>query len=299
MVLNFSFGYEWDESPEKKHYIKPFNISSIKMFPTPEFTRELEEIDDERLKNQYTDHLITAIQYSFVFNNQDVKKVKDFIFFRGDIETSGNIFYLFNNMLDSPKDTGGFYNILGIRYAQYARIQTDFRYYWMADRNNQVVFRLLAGTGVPYGNSVALPFEKGFYLGGANSMRAWIYRGLGPGGFSDPGTNVDKMGDIVLETNMEYRFPLYDFFKGALFIDAGNVWLLKANDKFPEAEFKFDTFYKQIAVDAGLGIRLDFSFFLFRVDFAWRLRDPARPSGDRWVADKGIWFWNFGIGYPF
>jgi outer membrane protein insertion porin family len=107
------------------------------------------------------------------------------------------------------------------------------------------------------------------------------------------------MGDIVLESNVEFRFPIYDFFKGALFADAGNVWLLNANENVPEAEFRFDTFYKQIALDAGLGLRADFKFFIFRVDFAWRLRDPSMPEGDKWVASKGIWFWNFGIGYPF
>ena len=269
------------------------------MYPTPEFTRELEEIDDSRLKNQYTDHLITALQYSFIFNNQDIKKVKDFIYFRSDIETSGNLFYLFNNLLDSETDSAGIYTITGIRYAQYARLETDFRYYWMVSRTNQVVFRLLSGVGIPYGNSDALPFEKGFYLGGANSMRAWIYRGLGPGAFANPGINIDQMGDIVLETNIEYRFPIYSFFKGAVFIDAGNVWLLNANENFPEAEFRINTFYKQIALDAGVGFRFDFKFFIFRVDFAVRMRDPSKPPGDRWVGDKGIWFWNFGIGYPF
>ncbi len=298
-VLNFTFGYEWEESAKKKHIIHPFNISSIKMYPTPEFTQELEDIDDARLKNQYTDHLITAIQYSFIFNNQDLKKIKNFIYFRGDIETSGNLFYAFNSLLDSQKDTAGYYKIAGIRYAQYARLEADFRYYWMINRESQLVFRLLSGVGVPYGNSESLPFEKGFYLGGANSMRAWIYRGLGPGGFSNPGVNVDQMGDIVLESNLEYRFPIYDFFKGAFFVDAGNVWLMNANENFPEAEFRLNTFYKQIALDAGVGLRLDFKFFIFRVDFAWRLRDPSMPEGDKWVAQKGIWFWNFGIGYPF
>ncbi|MCK4569823.1 MAG: BamA/TamA family outer membrane protein [Bacteroidales bacterium] len=298
-IVNFGFGYKWQESTFKTHIVQPFNISSVKVYPTPEFTRELEEINDSRLKNQYTDHLITALQYSFIFNNQDIKKVKDFIYFRSDIETSGNLFYLFNNLLESQKDTAGFYNILGIRYAQYARLEIDFRYYWMVSRTNQVVFRLLTGFGIPYGNSDALPFEKGFYLGGANSMRAWIYRGLGPGGFTDPGTNIDKMGDIVLEANIEYRFPIYSFFKGAVFMDAGNVWLINDNESFSKAEFKFDTFYKQIAMDAGLGFRFDFKFFIFRLDFAMRLRDPSKSEGNRWVADKGIWFWNFGIGYPF
>lgn len=298
-ILNFTFGYKWKESETKTHIVQPFNISSIRVFPTPEFTKELEEINDPRLKNQYTDHLITALQYSFIFNNQDLKKVKDFIYFKGDIETSGNVFYGFNNLLDSRQDSAGFYQVAGIRYAQYARLEMDFRYYLVASRNNQVVFRLLTGLGLPYGNSDALPFEKGFYLGGANSMRAWIYRGLGPGGFVDQGTNIDKMGDIVLEGNIEYRFPIYSFFKGAFFMDAGNIWLLKRNNSYPDAEFNMNTFYKQLAVDGGIGLRFDFNFFLFRVDFAMRLRDPAQAEGEKWVGSRGIWFWNFGIGYPF
>jgi len=298
-IVNFSFGYEWQESATKKHIVQPFNISSIKVHPTPEFTQELEELDDPRVKNQYTDHLITALQYSFIFNNQNINKIQDFIYFRADVETSGNIFYLFNNALDSKKDSAGYYRIVGIPYAQYGRLELDFRYYFVATRTNQLVFRLLTGIGIPYGNSDALPFEKGFYLGGANSMRAWIYRGLGPGAYSDQGSNIDKMGDIVIETNIEYRFPIYSFFKGALFFDAGNVWLLNENENFPGADFKYNTFYRQIAMDAGIGLRFDFRFFIFRVDFAMRLRDPSLPRGERWVADKGIWFWNFGIGYPF
>lgn len=298
-ILNFTFGYRWQESDYKTHILQPFNISSVKVFPTPEFSKELEAINDPRLKNQYTDHLITALQYSFIFNNQDIKKAKDFIYFRGNIETSGNIFHLFNNLLDSKQDSTGVYHVAGIRYAQYAKMDFDFRYYLMASHTNQVVFRAIAGIGIPYGNSDALPFEKGFYLGGANSMRAWIYRGLGPGGFVDPGTNIDKMGEILLECNIEYRFPIYSFFKGALFYDVGNIWLLNRDDNFTDAEFKFDTFYKQIAMDAGFGFRFDFKFFIFRVDFALRLRDPAQPEGSRWVGDKAIWFWNFGIGYPF
>jgi outer membrane protein assembly factor BamA len=298
-ILNLTFGYRWKESAYKTHVVQPFDISSVKVYPTPQFLEDLEEIDDNRLKNQYTDHLITALQYSFIFNNQDIKKIKNFIYFKGDIETSGNVFYLFNNMLDSQKDSAGYYKVVGIRYAQYARLEVDFRYYWMTSQTNQVVFRVLSGIGIPYGNSDVLPFEKGFYLGGANSMRAWIYRGLGPGGFTDPGTNIDKMGDIVLEGNIEYRFPIYQFFKGSLFVDAGNVWLLNKHDNIPEGEFNFDTFYTQIAVDAGIGLRFDFSFFIARLDFAMRLRDPSKPDGEKWVAQKGIWFWNFGIGYPF
>ncbi len=298
-VINFIFGYKWQESEYKTHIIQPLNISSVKVFPTRAFTEELEKINDTRLKNQYTDHLIMALQYSFVFNNQDIKKVRDFFYFKGDIETSGNLLSLFSQAAGSVRDTAGFYRIAGIRFAQYGRVELDFRYYWVHTKNSQVVFRVSAGLGLPYGNSESLPFEKGFYLGGANGMRGWIYRDLGPGGFSGDGRNFDKMGDMMIETNIEYRFPVYGFFKGALFTDAGNGWLLRENDNFPNAGFNPDTFYRQIAWDAGIGLRFDFNFFIFRLDFATRLRDPSKPEGKRWVADQGIWFWNLGIGYPF
>ena len=298
-VINFIFGYKWRESDYKTHIIQPFNLSSVKILPTSDFLEDLENINDPRLRNQYTDHLILALQYSFIYNNQDIKKVRDFIYLKADVETAGNVFHLFSNMRGSEKDSAGNYNIAGIQYAQYARLALDFRYYWVFSKLQQIVFRASAGMGLPYGNSDVLPFEKGFYLGGSNGMRAWFFRDLGPGGFSDAGKDFDKMGNIMLETNIEYRFPVYEFFRLALFTDAGNVWLTHEDKNLPNGEFKPDTFYKQLAWDAGIGLRFDFNFFIFRLDFATRLRDPSKPEGQRWVADKGIWFWNLGIGYPF
>jgi outer membrane protein assembly factor BamA len=161
---------------------------------------------------------------------------------------------------------------------------------------------LYTGIGIPYGNAEVLPLEKGFYGGGSNGMRGWVLRRLGPGSYSNPDDTFDKMGDIHLEANVEYRFPVYRFFKLGLFLDAGNIWLLNENESYPGGVFKFGKFYKDIAIDGGLGIRLDFNFFVLRVDAAIPLRDPAMPEDQRWTFSywqfKDILF-NFGIGYPF
>jgi len=169
-------------------------------------------------------------------------------------------------------------------------------------RNHSVAYRLFLGTGLSYGNADYLPLEKGYYGGGANGMRGWPYRLLGPGSYENPEDNFDRMGDIQLEANLEYRFPVYSFIKSALFADIGNIWLMKENVSYPGGNFKFNRFYKELAIDVGLGLRLDFDFFILRVDFAIPLRNPAKPENERWVMDD--WQFsdiiiNFGIGYPF
>jgi len=169
------------------------------------------------------------------------------------------------------------------------------------DRDNQIAMRAIFGIGVPYGNSNSLPFEKGFYGGGANGMRGWELKTLGPGIYkSASSTKYEVMGDIKLEANIEYRFPIYSILKGALFADIGNVWLLNSSDVYPGGTFDFSNFYKQFALDAGLGFRLDFEFFVIRVDGALPIQDPG--AEEEWVIKKARFadvMWNFGIGYPF
>ena len=159
------------------------------------------------------------------------------------------------------------------------------------------------GQGIAYGNSVDMPFEKSFCAGGTNGMRGWQFRTLGPGGFrNEYGYDIEHIGDLQLEFNMEYRFPFYAFINGALFTDIGNIWTLSNNESFPNGQFHFNTFYRQIALDGGFGLRFDFSFFLVRLDWAVVLCDPAYPEGSRWRISKIGWndvVWNIGLGYPF
>ncbi|MDZ7741344.1 MAG: BamA/TamA family outer membrane protein [Bacteroidota bacterium] len=301
-ITSLSFGYDWTESSTSKHILFPLDINLVKVLPTPAFDSILNTLEDQRLKNQFTDHLILAAKYSFIYNNQQISKVKNFLYFRGNLETSGNIMKLTDQLLNAPKNENGNYTLFGIRYAQYFRTDIDLRYYFVLSEESRIATRLLMGIGIPYGNSDAIPFEKGFYGGGANGMRAWKFRSLGPGSYINADTDFDRMGDMKLEINAEYRFPIYSFFKGAFFVDAGNVWLLNQDPSFPGGEFQFSNFAREIAIGGGFGLRMDFGFFVFRIDGAVPFRNPAQPTGERWVFDKAGFNrvnWNFGIGYPF
>ncbi len=302
-IATLSFGYNWSETAFKDHVFNPFELNLVKVSPTEEFAKELEDLDDQRLKNQYTDHLTFGLRYTFTFNNQDIRKLKNFIFLRVNVESSGNLLYLIDKAFDAPKDSVGSYTLFNIIYAQYVKTDYDFRYYFVFNRTSSLVLRSMFGIGIPYGNTKeTLPFEQGFYLGGANSLRGWRFRSVGPGSYPVTDDNIDKMGEIMIEGNAEYRFTVYKSLKGALFTDIGNVWLLKEDPNYAGGEFEFNDFISELAIDAGLGIRFDFSFFIFRLDAAVKIRDPSQPIDQRWViGSTGLRniMWNFGIGYPF
>ena len=304
-IVTASFGYNWKATNSLEHFLTPLNINTVKVLPSDLFAYLLDFETNQRIKEQYTDHLIFGSSYSFVFNNQDIKKSNDFFYLKFDIETSGNLLSLLNETPLITKSDDNYHEIIGIRYAQYLRYQFDLRFYHYFLNQTTLALRFMYGQGVAYGNSIDLPFEKSFYAGGTNGMRGWKFRSLGPGEFSpefDYDYDMEHIGDLQLESNIEYRFPLYSFIKGAIFSDMGNIWTLSNNASFPGGQFKFDKFYRQIALDAGLGIRLDFSFFLIRLDMAAPLCDPAYDEAHRWRISKLQWkdvVWNFGIGYPF
>lgn len=302
-VTNISFGYNWRSGNFVSRNLIPIEINSVSILPDSAFIQRLEELNDQRLLNQYTDHLIMAAKYTYTFNNQQRNKVANFTFFRWNIETAGNVLQAVSTLTNAPKNEGNEFLTWNIPFAQYARSNIDFRYYMALDKDHTLVYRNLLGIGIPYGNSDVLPFEKGFYAGGSNDMRGWNYRSLGPGSFSDPNAvGIEKMGDLIIQANLEYRFPIYSWFKGALFVDVGNIWLLDESENYPGGKFSASTFAGELAVNAGLGLRLDFNFFIFRVDAAAPFKDPSLPAGERWQTDnirmKDV-IWNFGIGYPF
>ena len=207
-----------------------------------------------------------------------------------------------NTLLESEKTIGGeSYEIFGIRYAQFMRFDADVRQYAIINQHNTIVFRLAAGMGLTYGNSSVMPFEKSFFAGGANGIRAWQARDIGPGTYAGP-ANFDQIGDIKIETNIESRFDIIGVFEGAVFIDAGNIWLMNADADRPGAKFEMDQFFNEFAIGGGLGLRLNFSFFIIRLDAALPLKDPSRENEKRWVLNNSsvddINF-NLGIGYPF
>lgn len=303
-LTKLSLSYEWNESPVSKHYFSPVDLSSVSIVRDSAFTRRLTELKDPRFLNQYTNHLILALKYSWVFNNQNLVDRNNFIYFRINIEPAGNLFNLVSTVTDANRDRDGKFTIFDIRYAQYFRTDWDFRYYKPITQKQRLVYRFAFGIGIPYGNSTSLPFEKGFFAGGANGMRGWPFRSLGPGEYYSDNVNIfEKVGDIWGEGNIEYRFPVYNFLNGALFTDVGNIWLLYDDTDFPGGRFTWSRSLKSMAADAGMGFRFDFSIFIFRIDGGIRIYDPGRPENSR-VFRPGKFRlsdinWNFGIGYPF
>ncbi len=302
-VTNASFGYSWRHGDFSAHSLTPIEINSVSIFPDSAFIQRLIRLNDPRLTNQYTDHFIMAAKYTYIFNNQRRGQVKNFMFLRWNIETSGNVLNLASQVFDQQKNARDEYAVWNIPFAQYVRTDFDFRYYFALQEDHTVAYRNLFGIGIPYSNSKVLPFEKGFYGGGSNDMRGWNYRSLGPGSFRDTtGIYFEKMGDLILEANLEYRFPIYNWLKGAIFTDIGNVWLLNFSKNYPGGKFDVTRFLSELAIDAGLGLRFDFSFFVFRVDGAAPLKNPAFPAGKRWRVNNlqlRDLVWSFGIGYPF
>jgi len=301
-VINFTYGYEYKPSKNQKIFFYPADVNSVKITTSPAFDSQLEAINDPKIKNSYIDHMITAGKFSYIFSNQKMEKNTSFSYFKGNAEWAGNLLRVKNLWFKNYQNADGSYELFNIKYSQYARADIDYRHYFIFDKINTLVFHGIAGAGIAYGNSIVLPYEKSFFAGGANGMRAWRVYSLGPGSYSDEETNLlSRTGDISLLGNVEYRFPVYSYLKGAFFVDAGNIWLNKKNDNMPEAEFT-SSFYKQVAVGTGFGMRFDFSFFILRFDFALKAVNPANPEGQRWVLhyikpkDFAI---NFGIGYPF
>jgi hypothetical protein len=301
-IYNLSYGFEWSPDSRKRQHLYPLEISSIKVFNDSLLQAKIPD-NNPLLLSRFKDHLITGTKYSYSFSSQELGRDVDFMYFRGNMEVAGNLLYLISETLDAPRDNNQSYRLFNIPFAQYVKGDADFRYYRVYDQNNTLAFRLMAGVGIPYGNLNVLPFVKSYYGGGANSIRAWRIYSLGPGRYQDSlDVRFDSYGDIKLEANAEYRFNIYKFWKGAFFVDAGNVWFLKENPQFPGGDFNTRHFYKDIAIGTGAGLRLDFDFFIVRIDAAFRVRDPARPSGNRWISKTPGWRnWNFnlGIGYPF
>jgi outer membrane protein assembly factor BamA len=302
-ITTASYGYDWKKNYRLGQTLTPFYLNSVKIANiNPVFQAYLDEETSQRKKAQYTSHLLFGTRYSLTYNTQRFNKTGSFFYIRADFETSGNLLSLFNKTKLITENENGYHEIFGIRYAQYVRSSFDLRQHLDLGNDNWFVFRQFVGIGLPYGNSQDMPFERSFYGGGANGLRGWLYRTLGPGAYVPVSEDIEKTGDLQLELNAEFRFPLYNIVNGAVFVDAGNVWTYHPNESMPNSEFRFDSFYKQFALDAGVGIRLDVSFLILRFDIAYAMRNPYinTETGSHWRFGQGNNFrLQAGIGYPF
>ncbi len=309
-LSNAGFGYTWSNFPYISHIINPIDINYVKMLQRD--SAFIEEIRNTFLEHSYEDRLITSTNYSFIYNTQDIKKLSSYTYFRLNAEQAGFLLSGMYNIFGTPNESGH-YKLAGNEYAQFLKCDFDIRHYSIIDDKTSFIYRFFAGVAWPYGNSVAIPFEKQYFTGGANGIRAWPVRNLGPGTYQETrSVYPNATADIKLEGNLEYRFKLLWLLEGALFVDAGNIWAIHEDDNRPGAVFRWNSFYKQIAIGTGFGLRMDFSFFIFRFDLGVKARDPSIPAelgGPRWVIfnrPSGDQY-NFGyfttlhlaIGYPF
>ncbi len=290
-----------------RHDIIPFEAYFVKANLTNSFKQLLAGYNDAFLANSFQDHITTLSKYSLTYltkeNTNTSRKIVGYL--RWSVQSSGNVLRKLFDATHREKDSLNRYLIYGIPFAQFVRTDLDYRIYIPVRKKSRVVYRIAGGIGRPLTNLNVLPYEQSFFSGGPNSNRAWRARTLGPGGYNpeaNSSARYDKIGDILLEGNFEYRFHIIKSFNGAMFADAGNIWRLKPDLNKPGAEFLFDRFADQIAVGGGFGIRWDLDFFVLRLDLASPLRDPKYDVGNRWTFDKKPWrqvVANFGIGYPF
>jgi outer membrane protein assembly factor BamA len=304
-ILNAGFGYSW-KSGRNNYFtnnISPITINFVKIFDfNPIF---LEQIKHLYIRYSYEDQLITSLNYSLVFSNQKLTKHEDFTYIWLNFESSGNVLSSVYKIAGIPKIDSTSYRFMGIEFSQFIKADLDFRRYNFIGESQQIVYRAYFGIGLPYGNSTkGLPFTKKYFIGGANDIRAWKVREVGPGSYFNPDRTFDQIADMKIMFNAEYRFPIFSYFKGALFLDAGNIWAVDKNDNRAEALFDLYRFYKEFALGTGIGTRIDLTFFVVRFDFGIPLYDPRYDEGNRWfTAFKDFGFKqftvNFGIGYPF
>ena len=325
-VANITFGYDWKAGNYQEHILNPLQFNIVKL---PHIdSAYLTTIERSSYQtSSYKDVLILGGNYSFIYNNQKIKNSKDYWFVRVNTETSGNLLSALYKLAgaskkpDSTNYTPGnsvynSYFLLGQPFAQYVRGDIDFRYNYKFNDLSSIVYRGFIGVGIPYGNSRAVPFEKQYFSGGANDIRAWQVRSLGPGSYVDTSKFLNETADIKLEANAEYRFKLFWILEGALFVDAGNIWSYNYDPARPRSQFTFRNFYKDIAVGTGTGFRFDLKFVIARIDIGMKLRDPLlglRPingvavppeAGSKWIFLNGPYKRNdftivLGIGYPF
>jgi outer membrane protein assembly factor BamA len=302
-------GYRWRQSRMINHDLTVMDISFNNISNETEAFREYLEANPI-VKRSFEDQFIVGINYTFTYDNRVKNKYLN-TYFSTSIESAGLLVSTFFNTLKGRVEPPDQHRLMGVPYSQFIKIRTEIREYFKIGRGSQLVTRGVIGVGIPYDNSDVMPYVRQFFAGGTNDNRAFVSRTIGPGSYIPPVANlgVDQAGDIKLGANIEYRFSFSRLLKGAVFLDAGNVWLKNEDPDRPGASFSFDRFYKEIAIGNGIGLRFDAEFVVFRIDLAWPVYRPNLPEGERWVIGdfnpfNSAWrkenlLLNIAIGYPF
>ena len=313
-AASVTWGYRWTYKRKWQHRVDVLDLNYVYM-PWISSTFREEYLDNPEnsnsiLRYNYENLLIMKAGYGFTYHSDGRESrtaSNNSYSIRFNIESSGNLLYAFSHMLNATRNEDHQYTVANIAYAQYIKTDIDFTKSFRIDHRNSIVFHVGMGVAYPYGNSRILPFEKRYFSGGANSVRGWSVRRLGPGSFAGNDRNIDfinQSGDIKLDLNLEYRTKLFWKLNGAFFVDAGNIWTIRDYEEQPGGAFRFDSFYKQIAVSYGLGLRFDFDYFILRFDAGMKAVNPAyRNSKEHYPLihpDFGRDFaFHFAVGYPF
>lgn len=310
-IFTASDKYSWSARRFFTYSIDAININYVDVHGiSAGFRERYKDPKYSVLLESYNDHLIVASGASVVYDNQSNKLRLDKRMFKVSVEFAGNaLFGLgkafgFEQVLDTTTNSLR-YAVGGVPFAQYIKGSGEYAFNKFLDEKNRIVFHGRLGVEVPFGNATTVPFEKRFFGGGANGVRGWSVRTLGPGSaLFDREDFVSQSGNIELTLNAEYRSKLFWIMEGAAFIDAGNIWNIRDYDFAPGGVFKFDKFWKQIGLAYGLGIRFDFTYFLCRFDVGMKCYDPKEePGREKWRFSKIRWrddfALHFAIGYPF
>ena len=305
-VIPFNFTYAFTKGAFS-YQITPFRLSINQAEVEPAFLASLDAESRFYTTQLLTNNFISGPK-AFVLWTKKVNDKDYWVVRTNPVELSGNVFSLYQRLFTDIRGVNR--EVLGVKYSQYARADADVTFHKGFDNGKALVYRAYAGAGLPYGNTHFLPYERRFFVGGGSSLRAWRPRTIGPGSFSDSTSDIsiEKTGEMMLQANVEYRFKVIDrYVNGAFFLDGGNMWNFREDDNFKNADFKLDRFYKEIALNTGLGLRFDFTYVIFRIDWGVAMHDPSYPTNERWVIkdffNRG---WvnentavNFAVNYPF
>ena len=314
-VFSASWSYLWNSKGQFRH---KFDLVGVNFVSVPRkdqyfIKNYLNQYNSKNsiMKFNYEDLFIFRTGYNFYYTSPNAGVTKNYFdvshSVRASVETSGNLLYLLSKAMKTEKDSIGQYRLLNLAYAQYLKTDLAWTMNMNLGRRNNLLFHVEAGVAYPYGNSRMLPFEKRYYAGGANGVRGWAVRGLGPGRYVSRNETIDyinQSGDIKLDLSLEYRMHMFWKLDGAVFVDAGNIWTMHDYSDQPGGVFLWNEFYKQIAASYGLGIRLDLNFLVLRLDVAMKAVNPVYAEGPlRYpIAHprfKRDFAWHFAVGYPF
>ena len=301
-----NFGYKWRPNKNVSIKLEPVTYNYIRMLETsPEFTEYLQQYPS--VARGFEEQLIIGSTYNLTMQKHSKTSILKNYYNSITIDLAGNIINMFvSNKNSLPNSENVPNKIFDMNYSQYFKITDDFRYYLTLSPKSQLVARVIGGIGVPYNKSLVLPYIKQFFAGGSNDLRAFYARTVGPGSYKKEYTSnllLDQSGEIKIAGNLEYRFPLTYKLSGALFVDAGNVWLLNNDTSRLGGKFEINKFYKQIAIGGGVGARVDLDYVIIRLDVAIPLRKPYKEFNNYWTFTSPHLFsdyiLSFAIGYPF